>query len=139
MRKNESISVIKYFYHMQARLENAVTDCSYRYIRNDLDSVELLEEIIAKENLKLFNGIMYDILHILKLTEEDWQQIKKEKSYKIVANKCVIAKLRITTTIRNFELWVKKVKYGLTMRKIKGKFWLINFIKMSQESKKLFW
>lgn len=71
MRKNESISIIKYFYHMQARLENAVTDCSYRYIRNDLDSVELLEEIIAKENLKLFNGIMYDILHILKLTEED--------------------------------------------------------------------
>lgn len=70
MRKNESINIVKYFYHMQARLENAVNDCSYRYIRRDLDSVELLEEIIAKENLKLFNGIMYDVLTILKLTDE---------------------------------------------------------------------
>lgn len=56
---------------MEARLEDAVRDCSYRYIRRDLDSVELLEEIIANENLKLFKGIRDDICRILKLSEEE--------------------------------------------------------------------
>lgn len=70
MRKQEAISLTKYFYHMQIRLENAVKDCSYRYIRRDLDSIDLLEEIIAKERLNAFNDIMYDVLTILKLNEE---------------------------------------------------------------------
>lgn len=70
MRKQEHISLMQYFYNMQIRLENAVKDCSYRYIRRDLDSIDLLEEIIAKERLNAFNDIMFDILTILKLNEE---------------------------------------------------------------------
>lgn len=54
MRKQEHISLMQYFYNMQIRLENAVKDCSYRYIRRDLDSIDLLEEIIAKERLNAF-------------------------------------------------------------------------------------
>ena len=70
MRKQEHISLMQYFYNMQIRLENAVKDCSYRYIRRDLDSIDLLEEIIAKERLNAFNDIMFDILTILKLNGE---------------------------------------------------------------------
>lgn len=68
MRKQERISIIEYLYHMQARLENEVNCCLYRSVRRDLDSVDLLEEIIAKERLRLFNDIMFDIVRILKLT-----------------------------------------------------------------------
>lgn len=67
MNKKESISLVEYFYCKQARLEEAVRDCSYRYIRRDLDSVELLEEIIAKEHLNAFNEVMNDVLNILQL------------------------------------------------------------------------
>lgn len=70
MRKKEALSIVEYFYHMQARLENAVTDCAYRYIRRDVDSVELLEEIIAKERLTMFNEVMRDVLNILQLCEK---------------------------------------------------------------------
>ena len=70
MRKNEMISLAEYFYHKQIRLENAVTDCTYRYVRRDLDSVEILEEIIAKEHLKEFNETMNDVLRILKMCEK---------------------------------------------------------------------
>ncbi len=70
MRKQEHISLMQYFYNMQIRLENAVKDCSYRYIRRDLDSIDLLEEIIAKERLNAFNDFTQDILTILKLNEE---------------------------------------------------------------------
>ena len=70
MRKHEHISLMQYFYNMQIRLENAVKDCSYRYIRRDLDSIDLLEEIIAKERLNAFNDFMHDVLTILKLNEE---------------------------------------------------------------------
>ena len=69
MRRREAISIVEYFYCMQQRLENTVNNCSYRCIRRDLDRVELLEEIIAKEHLKLFNIVMQDVLNILKLTE----------------------------------------------------------------------
>lgn len=70
MRRKEALSIVEYFYQMQARLESAVTDCSYRYIRRDLDSVELLEEIIAKERLTMFNEVMRDVLNILQLCEK---------------------------------------------------------------------
>lgn len=70
MRKQEHISLMQYFYNMQIRLENAVKDCSYRYIRRDLDSIDLLEEIIAKERLNAFSDFTQDILTILKLNEE---------------------------------------------------------------------
>ena len=70
MRKQEHISLMQYFYNMQIRLENAVKDCSYRYIRRDLDSIDLLEEIIAKERLNAFKDFTQDVLTILKLNEE---------------------------------------------------------------------
>lgn len=70
MRKQEHISLMQYFYNMQIRLENAVKDCSYRYIRRDLDSIDLLEEIIAKERLRAFNDFTQDVLTILKLNGE---------------------------------------------------------------------
>ena len=71
MRRRDRINIVEYLYHMEARLEDAVRDCSYRYIRRDLDSVELLEEIIANENLKLFKGIRDDFCRILQLSEEE--------------------------------------------------------------------
>ncbi|MCD7723052.1 MAG: hypothetical protein LUH82_03760 [Clostridiales bacterium] len=70
MRKGEIISLVEYFYHQQARLEAAVRDCGYRYIRRDLDSVDLLEEIIAKERLIEFNRVMADVLRILEICEK---------------------------------------------------------------------
>lgn len=70
MRKGEAISIVQYFYYMEQRLENAVRDCSYRFVRRDLDSVDLLEEIIAKERLNAFREFSADVLRILKLNEE---------------------------------------------------------------------
>ena len=70
MRKKEAISIVEYFYQKEARLEEAVRDCAYRYIRRDLDSVELLEEIIAKEHLNAFREISADVLRILDLCEK---------------------------------------------------------------------
>lgn len=71
MRKQEIISLVGYLYNMEERLENAVKDCSYRYVRRDLDSLDLLEEIIAKERLNCFRDILADILHILHLNAKD--------------------------------------------------------------------
>lgn len=70
MNRLEKISLIQYLYCAEERFENAVRDCSYRYVRRDLDSLDLLEEIIAKERLNCFRDISADILHILKLNGE---------------------------------------------------------------------
>lgn len=70
MRKGEAISVVQYLVFAEQRLENAVSDCSYRYVRRNLDSLDLLEEIIAKERLNAFRDFSADILRILKLNEE---------------------------------------------------------------------
>ena len=71
MRKQEAIGIVKYLYFMQSRLDDAVRDCNYRYVRRDLDSIDLLEEIIAIENKKLFEQVTQDILHILNLDYTD--------------------------------------------------------------------
>lgn len=71
MRKQEIINLVQYLYNAEERLENAVKDCSYRYVRRDLDSLDLLEEIIAKERLNCFRDISADILYILHLNAED--------------------------------------------------------------------
>lgn len=70
MNKGEFISINQYLYNMEERLENVVKDCSYRYIRRDLDSVELLEEIIAKERLQAFKEFSFDIRRILRINED---------------------------------------------------------------------
>lgn len=71
MRKQEAIGIVKYLYFMQCRLDDVVKDCNYRYVRRDLDSIDLLEEIIAIENKKLFEQVTQDILHILNLDYPD--------------------------------------------------------------------
>lgn len=71
MRKQEKINLIRYLLQVDNRLENTLNDCEMRFIRRELDSVELLEEIIAKENLKLFRAITNDIIHILNLQGEE--------------------------------------------------------------------
>ncbi len=71
MRKQEKISIVQYLYNMEERLTSALTDCNYRFVRRDLDSVDLLENIIALENLKLFHQITGDIIRILSLNDDD--------------------------------------------------------------------
>ena len=61
----------KYFYEQSVRLDNAVKDCNYRYVRRDLDEVDLLEEIIAISNQKFFNQVVADICNILKFVSDD--------------------------------------------------------------------
>lgn len=62
---------MQYFYCAEERLEEAVKDCSYRYVRRELDSLDLLEEIIAKERLQCFKDIRADIQQILKFNSVD--------------------------------------------------------------------
>lgn len=70
MNKKEKISLIGYLYNVEERLRAAQQDCSYRFVRRDLDSIDLLEEIIAKENYKFFKAISSDIIEILRLNGE---------------------------------------------------------------------
>lgn len=70
MRKNEVLSLVGYLYNVEERLERAVSDCSFRFIRRELDSVDLLEEIIAKEQLNFFQEVSSDIIEILRLNEQ---------------------------------------------------------------------
>ena len=71
MKKQEAVNLVKYLYFVESRLTAVVDDCSYRYVRRELDSVDLLEEIIAKERLKFFYELESDITRILKMTTED--------------------------------------------------------------------
>lgn len=71
LKKIEGIRLIQYFYYTEQRLEDSVNSSDYRFLRKELDSVDLLEEIIAKENLKLFRQVEYDILKILGLYNEE--------------------------------------------------------------------
>lgn len=61
MRKKETISLVQYLYCTEERLEENVKLCDYRAVRRDLDSLDLLEEIIAKERLKLFQDVSSEI------------------------------------------------------------------------------
>lgn len=70
MRKKEVINLVQYLYCAEERLEQDVQNCSYRYIRRKLDSIDLLEEIIARERLNCFREVSADILHILELSDE---------------------------------------------------------------------
>lgn len=71
MKKQEAINIVKWIYFTEERLEQAVKDTEYRFVRRDLDSVDLLEEIIAKENLKFFREIQFDLLRIIGLLSND--------------------------------------------------------------------
>lgn len=71
MKKQETINIIKYLYYLESRLQADVDDYSYKFIRRELDEVDLLEEIIAKARLKLFYQIEEDLTKILKLSAEE--------------------------------------------------------------------
>ena len=62
---------MKYLYFLEARLQNDVTDCCNKFVRRELDSDDLLEEIIAKERLNFFYQIEDDIVKILNMTTEE--------------------------------------------------------------------
>ena len=70
MKKQEAVNIVKYLYFLEARLSSDVDDTVLRYLRRELDSVDLLEEIIAKERLKLFYEIEADLIKILQLTND---------------------------------------------------------------------
>lgn len=70
MNKQEAVNIVKYLYFLEARLSSDVDDTVLRYLRRELDSVDLLEEIIAKERLKLFYEIEADLIKILQLTND---------------------------------------------------------------------
>lgn len=82
LRKNESINLVQYLYFRDAKLEEAVKDCEVRYTRRNLDSIDLLEEIIAKERLNEFREVTADILNILRLSEE-------KIAYNSICPKCI--------------------------------------------------
>lgn len=71
MKKQEIINLVKYLYYLESRLNNEVDDFQIRYLRRKFDSVDLLEEIIAKERLKFFYQIEDDIIRILNLTGDN--------------------------------------------------------------------
>lgn len=70
MKKRETIDLVKYLYFMEYRLLEDINDCNYRYVRRELDSLDLLEEIIAKERLKFFYEIENTIIKILHMYNE---------------------------------------------------------------------
>lgn len=67
MTTKEKDKLLAYLYICEDRLEAAYKDCNYRYVRRDLDSVDLLEEIIALERLNAFKDFKADVLKLLNL------------------------------------------------------------------------
>ena len=69
--QNESIdNLLKYLYFKENKLHNDVVQACDRAFRINLDSVQLLEEIIAKERLALFHEIESDIIKVIGLNRE---------------------------------------------------------------------
>lgn len=70
-KQTESIdNLLKYLYFKENKLHNDVVQASDRAFRINLDSVQLLEEIIAKERLALFHEIESDIIKVIGLNRE---------------------------------------------------------------------
>lgn len=67
MTTKEKDKLLAYLYIVEDRLEAAYKDCNYRYVRRELDSVDLLEEIIALERLNAFKDFKADVLKLLNL------------------------------------------------------------------------
>lgn len=71
MRKKEAINLIKWMYFTECRLESVLNNTEYRFVRRELDEVDLLEEIIAKSNYKFFLQMEREILKIIGLSVEE--------------------------------------------------------------------
>lgn len=67
MNQSEKDKLSAYFYMCEDRLTQAYKDCNYRYVRRDLDSIDLLEEIIALERLNAFVDFKTDVMQLLNL------------------------------------------------------------------------
>ena len=74
MTNKEKEKLYEYFYVAEIRLEENVDIWDMRATRSRLDSVDHLEEILAKEQLKTFRAVRDDILNLLKfhIEKEDW-------------------------------------------------------------------
>lgn len=66
MTNKEKEKLYEYFYVAEIRLEENVDIWDMRATRRRLDSVDHLEEILAKEQLKTFRAVRDDILNLLK-------------------------------------------------------------------------
>lgn len=69
MTQKEKELLTEYLYNMDMRLDSAISDCSYRFVRRDLDELDLLEEILAHNTYKAFKQFSSDIVRILKLAD----------------------------------------------------------------------
>lgn len=67
MTQAEKELLSEYFYNMDMRLDAAISDCSYRFVRRDLDELDLLEEILAHNTYKAFCQFANDVTSLLKL------------------------------------------------------------------------
>ena len=79
MRQQEVVNIVKYLYFLESRLSADVDDCSLKYLRRELDSVDLLEEIIAKERLRFFYELEADLIKILNLSSDVELNSKSEQ------------------------------------------------------------
>ena len=70
MPKDKFDLLFKYLYFKQNKLQSDVNEASDRAFRMSLDSVQLLEEIIAKERLRMFHEIESDIIKVIGLNRE---------------------------------------------------------------------
>lgn len=69
MTQKEKELLTEYLYNMDMRLDSAISDCSYRFVRRDLDELDLLEEILAHNTYKAFKQFAGDIIRILNLAD----------------------------------------------------------------------
>lgn len=80
MTSKEKDLITQYFYLYENRLEDNIKEHDIRACRRRLDSLDLLEEIIAKERYIMFQSIRDDIMKILNLEYE-----KREDKYTLKA------------------------------------------------------
>lgn len=67
MRQREKDLLMAYFYNYEIRLEDNVNSYDIRACRRRLDSLDHLEEIIAKERLNMFKSVREDIIRLLMI------------------------------------------------------------------------
>lgn len=77
MTSVEKNLIAEYFCMYEVRLEDNVKEFDIRACRRRLDSIDHLEEIIAKERLIMFESIRDDILTILNME----YVVKDKKKY----------------------------------------------------------
>lgn len=67
MTQKEIDLLAKYFYFAEERLIDDERNMRDRTFRRDLDSIDLLEHIIAVERLRCFREFVMDVRHLLRM------------------------------------------------------------------------